>query len=72
MKSNREKLNLLDGKVIKNLSAKELALMVKTMLDEKGFYMQHPKAAKILLKYLDNLNKKINLVEIKKASNEDI
>jgi len=53
-------------------SAKELALMVKTMLDEKGFYMQHPKAAKILLKYLDNLNKKINLVEIKKASNEDI
>ena len=53
-------------------SAKELALMVKTMLDEKGFYMQHPKAAKILLKYLDNLNKKINLVEIKKASIEDI
>lgn len=53
-------------------SAKDLALMIRTMLDQDGFYLQHPKAAEILSRYLDNLNEKINLVEIGKAHNESI
>ena len=49
-------------------SAKDLALMVKTLLDEEGFYLQYPQAAEILLKYLRNLNEKINIAEDEKSS----
>jgi hypothetical protein len=44
-------------------SAKNMALMVKTMLAEDGFRIHYPKGAEILLKYLHNLNEKINAVE---------
>jgi len=44
-------------------SAKDMALMVKTMLAEDGFRIHYPKGAEILLKYLHNLNEKINTVE---------
>ena len=53
-------------------SATELALMVNTMLNEDGFYLNYPKAAEIMLKYLNNLNKDINEVEKEIASNESI
>ena len=36
-------------------SAKDMALMVKTMLAEDGFRIHYPKGAEILLKYLHNL-----------------
>lgn len=53
-------------------SATELALMVNTMLNEDGFYLHHPKAAEILLKYLNNLNKDINAVEKEVKTNESL
>lgn len=53
-------------------SASELAVMVNTMLNEDGFYLHYPKAAEILLKYLNNLNKDINAVEEEITNNESI
>ena len=53
-------------------SAEELALMVKTMLDAEGFWLEHPEAAELLFKYLDNLNKKINIVNKEMAINESL
>jgi hypothetical protein len=53
-------------------SAEELALMVKTMLDVEGFWLEHPEAAKLLFKYLDNLNKKINIINREAAINENL
>jgi hypothetical protein len=53
-------------------SAEELALMVKTMLDAEGFCLEHPEAAEILFKYLDNLNRKINIVNKEVITNESI
>ena len=53
-------------------SAEELAVMVKTMLDAEGFCLEHPEAAEILFKYLDNLNKKINIINREVAINESL
>ena len=53
-------------------SAEELALMVKTMLDVEGFWLEHPEAAELLFKYLDNLNKKINIINREAAINENL
>ena len=53
-------------------SAEELAVMVKTMLDEEGFCLAHPKAAELLFKYLDNLNKKINIINREAVINENL
>ena len=53
-------------------SAEELAVMVKAMLDAEGFCLEHPEAAEILFKYLDNLNKKINIINREAAINENL
>lgn len=53
-------------------SAEELAVMVKAMLDAEGFCLAHPEAAELLFKYLDNLNKKINIINREAAINESL
>jgi uncharacterized protein YcgL (UPF0745 family) len=53
-------------------SAELLAVMVNAVLNEDGFYLHYPKAAEILLKYLNNLNKDINAVEEEITNNESI
>jgi len=53
-------------------SAEELAVMVKTMLDAEGFCLEHPKAAEILFKYLDNLNRKIDIINKEVVINQSL